>query len=173
MDPIILDIVVETPKGSRVKYEWEERPWPSSGFLKCSRVLHTPYTYFFNYGFVPGTKSPDGDPLDAVILMEEPLMPMTHIQCMVLGCLDTSDEEGHDPKLIVRPIDKIDPSVVAWKSLVDVPEITVDRIRHFFMHYKDLEAGKMVVVGNFYDWSEIFVSTVIENAYMAVALEVD
>jgi len=139
-----IDVVIEIQKGGHIKYEFEKK----KNMLICDRILHTPCKYSFNYGFVPNTLSEDGDPLDVVVLMDDELIPGCLIKCKILGYLDTSDDEGNDPKLIVCPIYKIDPK---WKNVEDltkVDEHTLEKIRYFFQHYKDLE-NKKVKIGDF------------------------
>ena len=101
-----IDVFIEISKNSHIKYEYDH----NKKALRCDRLLHTPLKYIFNYGFIPNTLSGDGDPLDVIVLMEDELIPGCYIKCKILGCLDTSDDEGHDPKIIACPIDKIAPS---------------------------------------------------------------
>ena len=136
-----INVVIEISKNSHIKYEFDKE----TNFLKCDRILHTPFNYFFNYGFVPNTLSLDGDPLDVIVLMEDELIPGCLIQCKVIGCLETSDDHGDDPKLIVCPIDKIDPNCANINSISDVPEHTLTKIIYFFTHYKDLEQKKVKI----------------------------
>jgi inorganic pyrophosphatase len=142
-----VDVIIEIAKGSHIKYEYDK----VNNMLVCDRILHTPFKYPFNYGFIPNTLSEDKDPLDAVILMEDELIPGCRIRCKILGYLDTEDDAGNDPKLIVCPIDKIDPT---WKDIDDlfnkkIHEHTLDKIKYFFKHYKDLEK-KTVTIKEFH-----------------------
>jgi inorganic pyrophosphatase len=146
-----VNVVIEIAKGSHIKYEYDK----DKKMLICDRVLHTPMKYPFNYGFIPNTLSEDGDPLDAVVLMDDELVPGCLIECKILGYLDTKDDAGNDPKMIVCPIDKIDPT---WKEIDDVfsgklDVHTLKKIKYFFKHYKDLE-NKNVTVGEFYNSNE-------------------
>jgi inorganic pyrophosphatase len=123
--------------------------------LVCDRILHTPMKYPFNYGFIPNTLSEDDDPLDAVVLMDDELLPGCLIKCKILGYLDTKDDAGNDPKMIVCPVDNIDPT---WKDVDDLfsdklDVHTLNKIKYFFEHYKDLE-NKTVIVGEFYNNNE-------------------
>jgi len=141
-------VCVEIAKGSHIKYEYDKE----KNVIVCDRILHTPFKYPFNYGFILNTLSEDGDPLDVVILMDDELVPGCHIQCKILGCLSTRDDAGNDPKIIVCPINKIDPT---WKGIDDIFDSkisghTLDKIKYFFQHYKDLE-NKKVDVGDFYE----------------------
>jgi len=142
-------VFIEISKGSTVKYEYDKK----KNLLVCDRILHTPFRYIFNYGFIPDTLSPDSDPLDAVVIMDEPLISGCIIKCKILGCLETSDSEGIDPKLIVCPIDKIDPNSKNISDINDLNKFTLEQIKYFFSHYKDLE-NKQVLIGNFLNRSE-------------------
>lgn len=139
-----VDVYIEISKNSHIKYEYD----PDLKILKCDRVLHTPFNYIFNYGFIPNTLSLDGDPLDAVVYMEEELVPGCMIRCKILGCLETSDDEGIDPKIILCPSHKVDPTYATISSLDHLPSLTLQKIHYFFSHYKDLE-NKHVQVGSF------------------------
>ena len=154
-----IDVCVEIAKNTHIKYEYDH----TKKKLICDRILHTPFNYFFNYGFVPETLSKDNDPVDVVILMDEELVPGCSINCKIIGCLETEDDSGEDPKLIVCPAKKIDPTYNSMRDISDVPQHTLDKIRYFFSHYKDLE-NKRVVVGNFLTKAEaiaVFKSTLL------------
>jgi inorganic pyrophosphatase len=154
-----IDVCVEIAKNSHIKYEYDH----AKKALVCDRILHTPFNYFFNYGFVPETLSKDNDPIDVVILMDEELVPGCSIKCKIIGCLETEDDSGEDPKLLVCPSKKIDPTYNSMKDVTDIPQHTLDKINYFFSHYKDLE-NKRVVVGNFLNKTEsiaIFKSTML------------
>jgi inorganic pyrophosphatase len=143
-----VDVIIEISKGSHIKYEYDKE----RNMIVCDRILHTPMKYPFNYGFIPNTLSEDGDPLDVVVLMDDELVPGCLIKCQILGYLDTKDDAGNDPKIIVRPVAKIDPTL---KNLNNIEKIspmshTLNKIQYFFQHYKDLE-NKSVTVGEFYD----------------------
>jgi len=146
-----VDVIIEIAKGGHIKYEYDKE----LKMLICDRILHTPMKYPFNYGFIPNTLSEDEDPLDAVVLMDDELVPGCLIKCKILGYLDTKDHAGNDPKIIVCPVDKIDPM---WKDVDDLFSDKLDvhtlkKIKYFFEHYKDLE-NKTVSVGEFYNNKE-------------------
>ena len=147
----IIDVLIEIPKNSHIKYEYDKE----LNALRCDRILHTPLKYFFNYGFVQNTLSGDGDPIDVVVLMEDELIPGSYIKCKILGCLETSDDDGDDPKIIACPISKIDPTFKNINNITDLKQHTLDKIKYFFMHYKDLE-NKVVNVGNYLDNKQAF-----------------
>ena len=139
------NVIVEISKGDNIKYEYDK----SKNMLVCDRVLHTPFKYPFNYGFIPNTLSEDGDPLDAVILMENSLLPGSSIRCKIIGCLHTKDDDGNDPKIIVCPIEKISP--ICYNTYKKGLEpVLLEKIKYFFQHYKDLEK-KHVTIGSYID----------------------
>lgn len=140
----VVEVFVEISKGSNIKYEFDK----VKNALVCDRILYTPVRYIFNYGFIPNTLSLDSDPIDAVIIMNESLVPGCLIKCKIIGCLETSDSEGDDPKLILCPIDKIDPMAKDINELEDLPNMLREQIKYFFTHYKDLE-NKQVNIGEF------------------------
>jgi inorganic pyrophosphatase len=137
-------VFIEISKNSHIKYEYDE----NLKSLICDRVLHTPFKYEFNYGFIPNTMSLDNDPLDVVVLMDDPLIPGSHIKCRFLGVLNTEDDDGLDPKIIMCPVKKVDPTYDNYESIKDIPNLTREKISYFFSHYKDLE-NKHVKV---YSW---------------------
>jgi inorganic pyrophosphatase len=139
----VIDVFIEIAKNSHIKYEYN----PELNSLVCDRILHTPFKYEFNYGFIPNTMSLDGDPLDVVVVMEDELIPGCYIKCKFLGVLETQDDDGIDPKIIMCPCKKVDPRYNDLISIKDLPILTREKIHYFFSHYKDLE-NKKVIVGN-------------------------
>ena len=144
VDEHIIEVCIEISKNSSIKYEYDKL----RNALVCDRILHTPFKYIFNYGFIPNTLSEDGDPIDVVIVMEEELLPGSYIKCRLLGLLETTDDKGGDPKLIMTPAFQVDPSYYHLKNIYDINQVTRDKIKYFFSHYKDLE-GKTVDIGSF------------------------
>jgi inorganic pyrophosphatase len=106
----IVDVIIEISKGGHIKYEYNKE----RNVLVCDRILHTPMKYPFNYGFIPNTLSEDEDPLDVIVLMDDELVPGCMVECKILGYIETRDEEGNDPKIIVCPVEKVDPM---WKNV--------------------------------------------------------
>lgn len=137
-----INIVVEIPKGSSIKYEFDT----ATGLLFVDRKLYTAMNYPFNYGFIPRTLEMDGDPVDALILGEDPVVPLSIIKSRPIGVLLTEDEEGQDSKVIATPVYKIDPTFSKIDDIKDLPEYIENQIKHFFEHYKELEEGKFVKV---------------------------
>lgn len=140
--PEAINVVVEIPKGNSVKYEFDS----GTGFLFVDRKLYTAMFYPCNYGFIPQTLEGDGDPVDALILGEDPILPLSVVRSRPIGVLITEDEEGQDSKVIATPIPKIDPTFSEIEDVKDIPRYIQDQIKHFFEHYKELEQGKFVRV---------------------------
>src|SRR5437870_11106345 len=92
----IFDAVVEVPKGSRNKYEIDHR----TGVIRLDRQLFTATRYPTDYGFIPGTLAEDGDPLDVLVLLDEPTFPGCHVRCRAVGMLSMRDERGPDAKIL-------------------------------------------------------------------------
>jgi inorganic pyrophosphatase len=142
-------VYIEIGKNTNIKYEFDHE----LNSLVCDRVLYTPFSFPFNYGFIPNTLSGDGDPLDAIVYMEESLIPGCYIKCRVIGCLETSDEKGEDCKLILVPSKKVSPTTNDINSILDLPKSFLEKVTYFYQHYKDLEK-KQVTIGNLLDKKE-------------------
>jgi inorganic pyrophosphatase len=140
--PHDINVVVEIPEGSQVKYELDKE----SGAIFVDRFLFTPMAYPAAYGFIPGTIADDGDPTDALVLIPAAVVPGSVIRCRPIGVLLMEDEAGQDEKLVCVPHDKIHPAFSEVKSCDDLPKITKQAIEHFFSRYKDLEPGKWVKI---------------------------
>ena len=104
------------------------------------RMLFTSTRYPEDYGFVPGTLAEDGDPMDAMVILEEPTFPGCHIRARPIGVFRMRDEEGSDVKVLCVPAS--DPRWDGVRELGDLPEYELHEIAHFFDIYKDLEPGK-------------------------------
>ena len=139
--PNEINVIIEIPKDAEpVKYEVDK----ASGAIFVDRVLSTPMRYPCNYGYVPRTLGGDGDPLDALVLLPLPLVPGSVIRCRPLGMLRMTDEAGGDEKLVVAPHSK---TFAGYAHIADIDQVSrhwLERIGHFFEHYKDLESGKWV-----------------------------
>lgn len=142
---IIVKVQIEIPRNGNVKYEIDHE----TGELICDRILYSSLRYDFNYGFIKNTLSDDGDPLDAVVLCNSELSPTCTIQCKIIGALLTRDEKGKDEKIILVPIDKIDPESIGVSDLSDIKQPVLNKIKQFFTYYKELEANKFIVVKDF------------------------
>ena len=139
MDEVL--VYIEISKNTNVKYEFNHE----LNALVCDRVLYTPFMFPFNYGFIPNTLSGDGDPLDAVIYMDECLVPGSYIKCRVIGALETEDEKGNDTKMILVPTKKVSPQESNIESINDLPNMFIEKIQYFYKHYKDLENKKVIL----------------------------
>jgi inorganic pyrophosphatase len=132
------DVIIEIPKGQRNKYEVDHH----SGRIKLDRMLFTSTRYPSDYGFIENTLADDGDPLDALVLLEEPTFPGCLIRCRAIGMFRMRDEKGADDKVLC--VVATDPR---WERLQDIDDVSAyDRleIQHFFEVYKELEPGKNV-----------------------------
>ena len=127
--------------------------------------LFTAMFYPFNYGIVPQTLMPDGDPADVLVISYEPLLPGTVIRARPIGILEMEDEEGIDHKIIAVPVEKVDPRFAKVKDIKDLPEALLNQIKHFFEHYKELEPGKWTKVRGFHGAEEAkrMIKEAIEN----------
>jgi len=140
-----MNIFIENPKGSSNKYELDKE----SGKIMLDRALYSSVYWPFEYGFIENTLSDDGDPLDVVVLVNEPTFPGCVIPCKIIGMLDMEDESGIDYKIIAVPDDKIDPRFKHINSIDDLPEHQRKEIQEFFETYKRLEPNKWVKVTGF------------------------
>ena len=138
------DVTIEIPKGQRNKYEVDHE----TGRIRLDRMLFTSTRYPADYGYVEGTLGEDGDPLDALVLLEEPTFPGCLIRARTIGLFHMRDEAGGDDKLLCVPAG--DPRWDHIQDLADVPPFELEAIKHFFVHYKDLEPGKFVKAA---DWA--------------------
>jgi len=140
--PEEINVIIEIPKGSSIKYELDT----TNGLIFVDRILLSAMYYPCNYGSIPKTKEEDGDPVDVLVLGNNPIIPMAVIRARPVGVLLTEDEKGHDSKIVAAPLNKIDPSFSTIKEVDDIPEYLRNQITHFFEHYKELEQGKYVKV---------------------------
>ncbi len=136
MDPPELRVVVEIPKGSRNKYEMDH----DTGEIFLDRMLFTSMQYPADYGFIDGTLGGDGDPLDALVLLDDPTFPGCLVRALPVGVFWMSDEKGPDAKIICVPAG--DPRWGEVQEIEDVPEMMRAEIEHFFDVYKMLEPSK-------------------------------
>jgi inorganic pyrophosphatase len=137
-DTVQFDVVIEIPKGQRNKYEMDH----DTGRIRLDRMLFTSTQYPADYGFVEGTLGLDGDPLDALVLLQEPTFPGCLISCRAIGMFRMQDEAGGDDKVLCVPA--TDPRVEHLRDIDDVTQFDRLEIQHFFEVYKDLEPGKSV-----------------------------
>jgi len=141
--PNDFNVIIEiSAQSDPVKYEADKE----TGLLFVDRFIGTGMRYPANYGFIPQTLSGDGDPVDVLVLSPFPILAGAVVRCRALGMLKMTDESGVDAKLVAVPLDKLSPATAFMKGLSDVPQNLLDQIKHFFEHYKALEAGKWVKV---------------------------
>ena len=144
--PEDVNVIIEVPVGGQpIKYEMDK----DAGMLVVDRFLYTPMTYPGNYGFVPHTLSEDGDPIDVLVCNTRQLVPGCLINVRPIGVLVMEDNAGRDEKIIAVPSPHLTLRYEGVNEYSDLPEITLQQIEHFFKHYKDLEPGKWVKIG---DW---------------------
>ena len=129
---------IEIPQGSRNKYEVDHE----TGRVKLDRYLYTSMQYPADYGFIEDTLGNDGDPLDVLVLLPEPLFPGVLIDIRPIGMFQMEDEAGGDDKVLAVPAG--DPRWDSYTDISDVDQFMLDSIEHFFNRYKDLEPGKYV-----------------------------
>jgi inorganic pyrophosphatase len=133
--------VVEIPKGSNVKYELDK----STGLLRVDRILHSAVHYPENYGFIPRTYCADGDPLDVLVLCQEPIVPLAIMHVRAIGMMSMRDEKGRDDKLIAVHVD--DPQYEILRDIQELPRPRLRELEQFFRDYKMLEAKEVDVEG--------------------------
>jgi len=137
-ETVDVEVVIEIPKGQRNKYEMDH----ASGRIRLDRMLFTSTRYPSDYGYIEDTLADDGDPLDALVLIEEPTFPGCLITCRVIGMFRMRDEMGNDEKILCVPAR--DPRMEHLRDIRHVPEFERLEIQHFFEVYKALEPGKSV-----------------------------
>lgn len=139
--PWDVHVFIEIQEGGHaVKYEFD----PELGTMRVDRFLHTAMSYPANYGFIPSTLSGDGDPIDALVVGQAPVVPGCVIRVRPIGALIMEDEAGADEKIITLPVDALNPAFAEVNSCEELPDKLLERIRHFFAHYKDLEPKRWI-----------------------------
>lgn len=142
-----IEVTIEIPKGSRNKYELDHE----TGKVYLDRYLFTPMAYPLDYGFIDETLADDGDPLDALVITPEPVLPGVIVKARPLGVFKMTDEAGGDDKLLCVLDDvRFD----HYQDISDVSDFLKDEIEHFFVHYKDLEPNKEVTGSGWGNWAE-------------------
>jgi inorganic pyrophosphatase len=139
--PDEFNIVIEVSKGSKVKYEIDKE----TGLLKVDRILYSSVVYPENYGFIPQTLADDDDPLDVLVLMQQPVLPLSILKVRPIGLLPMVDEGENDENIICVHID--DPVYKGYSNVNEFPEHQLSEMQQFFMEYKKLEE-KEVSVGD-------------------------
>ncbi|MEQ1736996.1 MAG: inorganic diphosphatase [Rhodoglobus sp.] len=139
------DVIIEIPRGSRNKYEVDHE----TGRVRLDRTLFTGFVYPTDYGFFENTLGLDGDPVDALVLLDFPTFPGVTIEVRPVAVFNMTDDGGSDAKVIC--VQSKDPRWAHIRDLGDIPEFTRKEIEHFFTHYKDLEPGKWVKIDGWED----------------------
>ena len=145
MKSMIFDVVIEIPAGSRNKYEIDHK----TGQIRLDRMLFTSTRYPYDYGFVENTLSLDGDPLDALVMLDEPTFPGCVVSVRAIGMLRMSDEAGGDDKLLCVAAGDVRKDYLT--NISDLPSFELEEIKHFFQVYKSLEPNKAVHGGDWVD----------------------
>ncbi len=145
--PDIVPVVVEVPKGSKAKYELDKK----SGLIRVDRILFSSVHYPANYGFIPQTYCDDHDPLDALVLGQEAIVPLAIMAARPIGVMKMRDQGEEDDKIIAVHAD--DPEYAHYGSIGDLPPHRIEEVRRFFLDYKVLER-KTVIVEEFLDRRE-------------------
>ena len=139
--PATVEVVIEIPRGSRNKYEFDE----ATGAIRLDRVLSAAVFYPHEYGFVDGTRAGDGDHTDAIVLLDEATFPGCRMHARPVGVLLMHDEKGRDEKVLCVALG--DPHYAHVKSLADIPKMDLTEVEHFFATYKLLEDKNVDVDG--------------------------
>jgi inorganic pyrophosphatase len=132
-------VIIEIPKGSTNKYEMDKE----TGLLRLDRALHSAVYYPADYGFIPRTYCDDGDPLDALVLGQEPVYPLTIVQARAIGVMRMRDEKGIDDKIVAVSVH--DPAFAEYTDKEQLPTHVLRQLRRFFEDYKALEHKTVVV----------------------------
>lgn len=140
--PKIIDVLIEIPKNSKIKYEVDFE----SGMLRVNRVLSVSVSYPCNYGFIPGTlEEGSKDPIDTYVLCDA-LLPLSLISCSPIGVILTEDQDGKDAKIIAIPQTKVTQEFDKINDILGLTSFFREKLEHFIKHHKDMESGKFVKV---------------------------
>ncbi|KAL1215932.1 Soluble inorganic pyrophosphatase 5 [Cardamine amara subsp. amara] len=140
--PVIFNVVIEISKGSKVKYELDKK----TGLIKVDRILYSSVVYPHNYGFIPRTLCEDNDPLDVLVIMQEPVLPGCFLRARAIGLMPMIDQGEKDDKIIAICVD--DPEYKHYTDIKELPPHRLSEIRRFFEDYKKNE-NKEVAVNDF------------------------
>jgi len=139
--PRVINVIIEVPKGSRNKYEYDTE----TGYIQLNRVLYSPIHYPGDYGLIPQSLSEDGDPLDVLVMVGEPSFPGCIIQARPIGLFRMLDGEEPDDKVLAVPAS--DPLYRDYLEIAHIPQHFLAEVAHFFTVYKDLEGVRVKPLG--------------------------
>lgn len=146
--PEDINVIIEIQQGSTpVKYEYDK----VSSMIHVDRFIPTPMVYPVNYGFIPNTLAGDNDPIDALVVAPNPIIPGSVIRSRPIGVMLMEDESGNDEKILCVPHSKLTKLYDQIKSYKDLPELLLNQIEYYFTHYKDLEKAKWVKMKGWQD----------------------
>jgi inorganic pyrophosphatase len=142
----VVQVIVETPRGSRNKYKWDEE----TGRIKLSKVMPEGMVFPYDFGFFPGTKSEDGDPLDVLVLNDEPTFPGCQIECRLIGLLRARQKEKEKETQNDRILAVAEASVLysGVNTLADLPSVVMKQIEDFFVNYQKVRQIEFVPQGH-------------------------
>ena len=145
----MVDVIIEIPKNSRIKYEKDEK----YNKIRCDRYLKTPFAYPYNYGYIPNTLGPDNDPLDVFVLTPDALLPNCIIKCKVIGGISMIDNGEQDDKIIAIPSPELNFPNLYFNNN-EINKDAINDIRFFLNNYKFYE-NKKVELGKFLSIEEV------------------
>ena len=142
-----LNVIVETPRGERNKYAFD----PETGVFELKGVLTAGHSFPYDFGFIPETEGGDGDPLDVLVLMEEPAFPGCLVKCRLIGGIEAEETEDQETNRNDRLIAVASKSILYadTNKLTDLPKRVIDQIEHFFISYNEAKGKRFDVLGRF------------------------
>ena len=149
--PMDINVIIEIPAYSKpVKYEVNK----DTGALTVDRFMGTAMQYPTNYGYIPQSLAGDGDPVDVLVITPDPVLASCVVRCRPIGLLKMIDESGEDSKVLAVPVQQLTSAYDCIKTYQDVSTNRLEKIEHFFQHYKDLEQDKWVKVEGWFGIEE-------------------
>lgn len=142
-----MEVFIEISKGSHLKYEYDHE----KHCLVLDRVLHNTQVFPYNYGFIPNTLSPDGDPVDVILICDHTIIPGCIVKCKIIGGINTEDEKGQDDKIFAVLDDKLESASLEINDITDIKNSELKKIKYFLTHYKDNELGKYITIKEIYN----------------------